>query len=34
MIEINRHKKLKMLGSHFFEVVIKIEVKDNNSTSS
>ena len=26
----NRHKKIKMILTHFFEVVIKIEVKDNN----
>ena len=28
--KINRHKIIKMLITHFLEVVIKIEVKDNN----
>ena len=27
---MNRHKNIKMLITHFLEVVIKIEVKDNN----
>ena len=26
----NRHKIVKVLPTHFFEVFIKIEVKDNN----
>ena len=30
MVKIHRHKNIKMLITHFFEVVIKIEVKDNN----
>ena len=30
MNKINRHKFIKVLLSHFLEVVIKIEVKDNN----
>ena len=30
MNKINRHKIIKVLLNHFFEVVIKIEVKDNN----
>ena len=30
MSEFNRHKKIKVLIKQFFEVVIKIEVKDNN----
>ena len=28
--KFNRHKKYKMLFTHFLEVFIKIEVKDNN----
>ena len=27
---MNRHKIIKVLSTHFLEVVIKIEVKDNN----
>tara|TARA_B100000579_G_scaffold343503_1_gene295805 strand:- start:39 stop:296 length:258 start_codon:yes stop_codon:yes gene_type:complete len=30
MNKFNRHKKFKMLITHFLEVFIKIEVKDNN----
>ena len=30
MNELNRHIKIKVLFTHFLEVVIKIEVKDNN----
>ena len=30
MIKLNRHKKIKVLLTHFLEVFIKIEVKDNN----
>ena len=30
MIKINRHKIIKMVFTHFLEVFIKIEVKDNN----
>ena len=30
MIKNNRHNFIKVLSSHFLEVVIKIEVKDNN----
>tara|TARA_Y100000287_G_scaffold141255_1_gene116017 strand:- start:15 stop:272 length:258 start_codon:yes stop_codon:yes gene_type:complete len=30
MIKMNRHKIIKVLITHFLEVVIKIEVKDNN----
>ena len=30
MNKINRHKIIKVLITHFLEVVIKIEVKDNN----
>ena len=30
MKKFNRHKIIKMLLTHFLEVVIKIEVKDNN----
>ena len=30
MIKTNRHKNIKVLLTHFLEVVIKIEVKDNN----
>ena len=30
MTKTYRHKIIKMLFKHFFEVVIKIEVKDNN----
>ena len=30
MNKFNRHKFIKVIGNHFLEVVIKIEVKDNN----
>ncbi len=30
MNKIDRHRILKMITSHFLEVFIKIEVKDNN----
>ena len=30
MNKINRHNFIKVIVNHFFEVVIKIEVKDNN----
>ena len=30
MIKLNRHEKIKVLLTHFLEVFIKIEVKDNN----
>ena len=34
MNKINRHEIIKMLIKQLSEVVIKIEVKDNNETSS
>ena len=30
MNKLNRHKIIKVIITHIFEVVIKIEVKDNN----
>ena len=30
LVKFNGHKIIKMIDTHFLEVVIKIEVKDNN----
>ena len=30
MNKLNRQKNIKMISTHFLEVIIKIEVKDNN----